>query len=169
MRVNELDTVPNSPIIIRSRLPTPEEREECKCNIETIFDTKDSLKTFEKMVQNTVLFKEDWLKLSIEESLEDTNKIISEILEKLYLEEVLNDMKEDEKLPNLAPALYLAKRCDCTKHLRNHELVQYIERAADSGDLETFKILIELIEDWNQPLNNVTPLMVTIYFYRVNQ
>ena len=160
MNVDEVKTVPKTPIIIRSRLPTPEEQGGCLCKIEHIFADQAKFIKFEHLTLKTTVLKEDWAQLiKTYEPGKDTKEALEEILEKLYSDEMLNSIPDENKLEALAPAFYLALQCNCSKHLRNDEVLQYVHQVAENGDLVQLKSVVDLIDDWNQPLDNITPLM----------
>ena len=169
MNVDEVNTkspapiAPVAPIIIRSRLPTPEEKEECLCNIEHIFAEQDKFIKFEHLVLKTSVLNAEWnLLLKQHEPTTDptdSKKALTEILDKLYSDEMLKSIPDEKQLDNLAPAFYLALQCHCPKHLRNDEVLLFVHKVADKGDLEQLRLLVHLIDDWNKPLDNVTPLM----------
>ena len=169
MNVDEVNTMspapmaPVAPIIIRSRLPTPEEKEECLCNIEHIFAEQDKFIKFEHLVLKTSVLNAEWnLLLKQHEPTTDpadSKKALTEILHKLYSDEMLKSIPDEKQLDNLAPAFYLALQCHCPKHLRNDEVLLFVHKVADKGDLEQLRLLVHLIDDFNKPLDNVTPLM----------
>ena len=167
--VDEVNTIPTPmpapipAIIVRSRLPTPEEKEECLCNIEQIFAEQHKFIKFEYLTLKTSILNVEWnLLLKQHEPTTDptdSKKALTEILNKLYSDEMLKSIPDEKQLDNLAPAFYLALQCQCPKHLRNDEVLRFVHKVADNGDLEQLRLLVHLIDDWNKPLDNVTPLM----------